>query len=237
VSVNDGGVARTISKSGSGTLEIDGAPTFSNTTSLQINGGRLRFNVASGAASIGTRVTATVAAGATLELAGSVSALFSGANRMNITNNSNSTGLLVSGTHQQVGNIDGSGNTQVNAGSDLTANYIIQNALIIDGAAGNPALITIDASDASGNPLVQSSGFALAGSVTPGGTFGARGISSANLSSGGLADLGVPSFGDSVGRVNPSSVPEPSTLLLALLAVLGAVSTRFARHHFRFQTS
>ena len=61
-------------------------------------------------------------------------------------------------------------------------------------------------------------------------------MSSANLSSGGLADLGVPSFGDSVGRVNPSSVPEPSTVLLALLAVLGVVSTQFARHHFRRQT-
>ncbi len=31
-------------------------------------------------------------------------------------------------------------------------------------------------------------------------------------------------------------VPEPSTLLLALVAVLGVISTHFARHHFRWQT-
>ena len=52
-------------------------------------------------------LSAIVAAGATLELAGSVSALSSGSNRVNIINNSTSTGILVSGTHQQVGNIDG----------------------------------------------------------------------------------------------------------------------------------
>jgi hypothetical protein len=142
----------------------------------------------------------------------------------------------VSGTHQQVGNIDGSGNVQVNAGSNLTANHIIQNALIIGGAAGSPALVTIDASDASGNPLGQSSGFALAGSLSSSGSFGADDITSTNLSNGGLANLGVPSFSDSFERVNSSSVPEPSTLLLVLLAVLGVVSTQFARHHFRCQT-
>ena len=78
------------------------------------------------AASVGAGVTATVASGATLELAGSVSSLSSGANRVNITNSSSSPGILVSGTNQQVGNIDGAGTTQVNAGSDLTANHIIQ---------------------------------------------------------------------------------------------------------------
>ena len=81
-----------------------------------------------------------IGSGATLELAGSVSALSSGASRVNIVNNSSAAaGLLVSGTHQRVGNIDGSGTTQVNAGSDLTANHIIQNALVIGGAAGSPA--------------------------------------------------------------------------------------------------
>ena len=50
-------------------------------------------------------------------------------NRVNITNSSTTpAGLLVSGTNQQVGNISGSGTTQVNAGSSLTANDIVQGA-------------------------------------------------------------------------------------------------------------
>jgi hypothetical protein len=225
----------TLIKSGAGTLEITGAPTLSNLSSIQVNSGGLRLNVASGSPSVGSGVTATVSSGATLELANSVSAWSSSTNRVNITNNSNSPGLLVSGTHQQVGNIDGSGTTQVNAGSDLTANHVIQSALVIGGTAGSHGLVTIDASDAAGNPLGQSSGFALAGSLTPSGPFGTGGIGYADLSSGG-ADPGVSLLGSSAVGGNPSSVPEPSTLLLALLSVLGVISTQFARHHLRSQT-
>ena len=72
-------------------------------------------------------------------------------------NNSDTPGLLVSGTNQQVGNIDGLGTTQVNAGSDLTANHIIQSALVIGGTSTSPGFVTIDASDALGNPLADSS--------------------------------------------------------------------------------
>ena len=192
-----------------------------------INGGTLRFSN-SGTATISTGVTASVVAGATLELAGSVSALSSGSHRVNITNNSNSNGLLVSGTNQQVGNIDGSGNTQVNAGSDLTANHIIQSALVIGGTAGNPGLVTIDASDAFGNPLGQASGFALAGSSTSGGTFGADGIGSANLSSDGT-DLAALSADNPAVGGQRAVVPEPSTLLLVLLALTSLIGRRIAR--------
>ena len=142
-------------KAGGGTVEIDAAPTLNNGSTLSVTTGTLRFNVVSGTPTIGTGVTAVVSSGATLELAGSVSALANGANRVNITNNSTAPGILVSGTHQQVGNIDGSGTTQVNAGSDLTANHIIQSALVIGGTSKNPGLVTIDASDASGNPLAS----------------------------------------------------------------------------------
>ena len=41
----------------------------------------------------------------------------------------------------------------VNAGGGLTANHIVQNALVIGGAAGNPGSVTIAASDAAGQPL------------------------------------------------------------------------------------
>jgi hypothetical protein len=142
-------------KSGSGTATISGPQSFASGTSLNLNGGTVQFDVTSGAVSVGSGVTATVASGATLDLAGSVSALSSGTMRVNITNNSTAPGVLVSGTNQQVGAISGSGSVTVNAGSDLKANCIIQSALVINGGAGNPGLVTIVASNASGNSLVQ----------------------------------------------------------------------------------
>ena len=224
-------------KAGNGVVEIDAAPTLASGSTLSVTTGTLRFNVISGAPTIGAGVTAVVSSGATLELAGSVSALANGANRVNITNNSNAPGVLVSSTNQQVGGIDGSGTTQVNAGSDLTADHIVQGALVIGGTSKNPGLVTIDASDASGNPLGQPSGLALAGSLSSIDSFGANGITSANLSSvAGGTDLEALLAGNPAVGGNLSPVPEPSTLLLALLAVLGVISTQFARHHLQSQT-
>ena len=94
-------------KAGGGAVEIDNAPTLANNSTLSVTTGTLRFNVVSGTPTIGTGVTAVVSSGATLELAGSVSALANGANRVNITSNSNAPGILILGTNQQVGNIDG----------------------------------------------------------------------------------------------------------------------------------
>jgi hypothetical protein len=126
-----------------------------------------------------------------------------------------------------VGAIDGLGSTQVNAGSDLTANHIIQNALIIGGTAGNPSLVTIEASDASGNPLDQSSGFALAGLLTPSEPFAAVETISADLSSSG-GDLAAHAPSNSAAGGNPSAVPEPSTLVLVLLAIAGVIGQGIA---------
>ena len=154
--------------------------------------------------------------GATLELAGSVSALSSaGGNRTHISNNSTAPGLLVSGIHQVVGGIDGAGSVQVNAGSDLTADHIVQSALVIGGSAGSPALVTIAASDASGNPLAQSSGLALANSLASNNAFGDV-VNPAGLAGGDTSFArGV---GDDAGR---SAVPEPSTMLMFGLALAG----------------
>jgi uncharacterized protein YjbI with pentapeptide repeats len=212
--------------------------TMGNGSAITVSGATLRFALATGSPTIGTGVSAVVSSGATLELAGSVSALANGPNRVNVTNNSTAPGILVSGIHQQVGNIDGSGTTQVNAGSDLTANRIIQTALVIGGTSGSHGLVTIDASDASGNPTGQSSGFALADLLTPSGPFGAGDTSFTNLSSIAARDTDlIPLLaGNPAVSGNSLPVPEPSTLALALLAVLGVVSTQFARHQFRSQT-
>ncbi len=220
--------AHAITKSGSGTAEISGSPTLGANTLIAVNGGTLRFAMTSGSPTLGSGVSVAVNAGGTLELAGSVSALSSGSNRVNIVNSSIAPGVLISGSNQIVGNIEGSGTTQVNAGSDLTANHIVQNALVIGGTAGSPALVTIDASDASGNPLGQPSEFALAGSVTPNDPSGVGGIGSAKLSSGDNIDLAALSTENLAAGGNLSAVPEPSALLLVLVALTGLVGQRLA---------
>src|SRR5262249_10858110 len=51
------------------------------------------------------------------------------------------------------GGIDGAGTVAVNTASSLTTGHIIQSSLVIGGTAGTLAVVTIAASDASGNPL------------------------------------------------------------------------------------
>jgi hypothetical protein len=181
---------------GATTLNIGAAGTLVPTI-----GGVLRFSVATGTGSpvtIGAGVTAMVPSGGTLELAGSVSDLSSpssAASRVNIVNNNSQTGtgVLVSGTTQQVGAIDSSGTTQLNAGSDLTANHIVQSALIIGGTVTNAGVVTIAAPDSSGNPLAATNGYTLANSLTGNSPFAAATLNSSGLlaasgpSSGGLS--------------------------------------------------
>jgi hypothetical protein len=213
-----------------GTTEIDGAPTFYSGSSIQVANGKLRF-VNSAAATVESGVTAMISSGATLELAGTVSALANGPNRVNITNNSNAPGILVTGTNQQVGNIDGSGTTQVNAGSDLTAGHIIQSALAIGGTSKNLGLVTIDASDASGNPLAGV-GLAVAGSMQSSEPFSAgASTTSILLPPSAEAFSGDPSPVGGTPTGDLSAVPEPSTLMLLFAFALAGllVDSRCAR--------
>jgi hypothetical protein len=203
---------------GNGTIDIPVEPSLGAGSSMAVGDtSTLKFSAGAGTAAIGTAVTATVSSGATLELAGSVSALSSGANRVNTTNNSSAGGILVSGTHQQVGAIDGSGTTQVNAGSDLTANHIIQSALVIGGTVGIHGLVTIAASDSSGNPLEIGDSVGvpvLAGAAPAGGT--------SAFTAGDFGGDPIPDETGAPGSSGLSSVvPEPSSLLLLLLAIAG----------------
>jgi autotransporter-associated beta strand protein len=214
----------TMASAGAGRLELTGAPILNDNSALAVSGGTLRFNVGSGASTIGTGVVATISSAATLELAGTVSALSASANRVAIVNNSSATaGLLVSGLHQVVGGIDGSGNTQVNAGSDLSANHIVQTALIIGGTSGIPALVTIDPSDASGNPL--------ANSIAQDGPFPIEG-SNADLVGGVARDdsASLPSSPPAPNELNGhANVPEPTSLFLLViggLRFLGVLNRR-----------
>jgi N-acetylneuraminic acid mutarotase len=79
-------------------------------------------------------------------------------------NNDDSLTLAGAGTLAlRSGGIEGTGNLAVNTGSYLMAGHIIQNTLTIGGAAGSPAMVTIAASDSSGNPLsTATASFAIA---------------------------------------------------------------------------
>ncbi|HEV2971732.1 MAG TPA: hypothetical protein VGY55_17270, partial [Pirellulales bacterium] len=78
-----------------------------------------------------------------------------------VWNNNNSLTLSGAGSLVVSGGIEGTGNLTVNSGSNLTAGHIVQSALVIGGAAGSPATVTIAASDASGNPLAAEGGSGL----------------------------------------------------------------------------
>jgi hypothetical protein len=231
------GAGGTLSKSGAGTAVLTGLPTLGNNSALQVSAGSVKFNVATGTPNVGTGVTATISGTGSVELAGTVSVLgvaTPAANRVNIINTSTATaGLLVSSTTgaQQVGNIDGTGTTQVNASASLTANHIIQGALVIGGTdASHLGLVTIDTSDSNGNPLTAGGGANLTGSLNPSTPFAADApASSSNLASNDSSTSGSsPSVGagsSSSGSGSSSTVPEPSTIVMLLIAAAGGLGS------------
>jgi uncharacterized repeat protein (TIGR03803 family)/autotransporter-associated beta strand protein len=216
-----------LTKTGAGTLELDGGLAMGDASALHVSAGSLVFKITAGSATVGAGVTATVSDGATLELAGSVSALSSGSNRVSVNNSSTLPGLLVSGTHQQVGTIDGSGATQVNAGSDLTANHIVQAALVIGGAAGSPALVTIDATDTMGNPLAI--GAALSSSPASSRGFEQdTGVSNSMGGSAIITDVPAAPLPAAGGLLNTTpggaALPEPSSFILVTIGAVVVVT-------------
>ena len=233
------GAGAAFTKTGAGTEVLTAAPQLGNGSALNVGGGTLQVNVASGAASVGTSVTAEVSGGSTLELAGSVSALgtATAANRVDVTTNSTADTLLVSGGNQIVGGIEGSGTVQVNASTSLTANHITAGALVIGGDAAHSATLNIAPSDSFGDPT-GSTGFALAGSLAPSAATAAGGTSSASLmaadsASSAAASLSVSaSAGGNLGSTLGSgvaAVPEPSTLLLLVLGSLACLLALWRR--------
>ena len=226
-----------LNMNGAGTLNLTG-PNNNYTGGTTVSGGTLRLINAAGTALIGPGVTVMVTNDATLELAGAVSSLSGGtaAHSANISNNSTAAaGVHVTGTHQKVGNIDGTGATQVDSGSDLTANHIIQGALVIGGDATHPALVTIDASDAAGHPLsaLPVSLLGIPSRLTTGGALEVGGASGVGSSRAGGFEPVAASAGSFSSGGSLSSVPEPSSLLLVLLAVVGGIGHRVARRRGR----
>jgi len=214
---------------GTGTVEITSPPALGAGSKLSVTSGKLRFDVASGAPSVGTGVTATIEAGATLELAGTVSALSSSAARVNIVNDNTTAGILVTGKNQEVGAIAGAGSLTIAAGAALTADHIVQSALVIGGTAAEPGVLTIAASDNAADPIDG----ALANlpdhvsrnsSVDLDSTLTADEVSLTPLA----PNASAPDAGSN-GR-DGTALPEPSTLLAGLIAI-GAIvlAASFAR--------
>jgi autotransporter-associated beta strand protein len=144
------GGAKSLTKSGAGTLTLRAVNTYTGATA--VSGGILKLTGA-GTARATSGVTVGSAAGAKLVLDSSTSALDA---KTPIANNG---AIEVTATSaQQVGAISGAGTTTVLAGASLTADSIVQNAL----AAGPGASVTISA---GGGAATTSS--LLSGTDTP----------------------------------------------------------------------
>ena len=160
-----------------GLIAISGAPTLAAGSQLNLHAGTLSFNITNGStASIGSGVSVAVAAGATLQLAGSVSSLSDGSaispSSGNLATVANSGSLQVTGSSQSVGVVTGSvtsaigspttydGDTVVGDGTSaasLTAMQILQNTLTINAGS----TVTISPSS-SGTAAMDSSAGATA---------------------------------------------------------------------------
>ena len=240
----DGASSKSFAVAGGGcTLRVTSPPTLVANSSIAVNAGELKFAATGGSANISNGVTITVASSATLELAGTVPALTGGPNGVAIINSgTGSAGVVVSGSNQLAGAITGSGTVTVDAAGSLTANSIIQGALII----GSGGTFTLDPSDANGNPLAgegagagsqpavsavepgsangaTTSGFALAESLSPANSFVA--FNGNMLSDAPTQSTSPFTLSGDMSGASSFPVPEPSALLL--LAIGGILAAMF----------
>jgi len=155
-----------------------------------------------------TRPKLKVEEGATVQLAGTVPALTDAGltNFVDVINDSTAPGFIISSAGQHVGALSGAGSTLIEAGATLTASFVEQSTVTINGTAGSPGKLVLRARGAGDEPLMLA--------TTVGGS---------ELALGGPA-IGA---GDALGA--PAQVPEPSTLLLLAAAGLGWLGLRRLR--------
>jgi autotransporter-associated beta strand protein len=209
-----------LTKTGADKLILGGPQTWGNGASATVQSGTLRYELGgSQTVAVGTGNSATIANAATLELAGSKSALSDGTRHVNVVNNSTSAAglMIVGGTNQAVGGISGSGSTSVQANASLTADYIVQDTLTI-GSGGSVTIRPMVSGLVAGSTYSAPTGYA--------GVTNLAGIGdAASITSGASLDSVVPPSG---GFASVSIVPEPG--LCVLLATAAAcLGWRFRR--------
>ncbi len=230
--------SNTVVAAGTNSLDFQGAQTWNDNTSLTVQSGTLNYAIPTGATSVGANVTLSISPGASVNVGGAVNPFSDGTHKVSIFNNSIS-GLNVNAGNIVVGSVSGAGTTSVAAGAQLTADSIIQSALVIGGTSSNRATVMIDASDSLGNPLSESA--ALAGSGATDGlaadllTSSTRNADAASKqfpsTANGSTTIGEftsqPSPSESLGSASAAfqsseshSVPEPSSLCLALACLI-----------------
>ena len=223
--------SNTIVNAGTNSLDLQGAQTWNDNTSLSVQSGTLNYAIPSGATSVGMNVSLAVAPGASVSVSGAVNPFSDGTHKVAIANNGN---LAVNSSGIVTGAVTGAGTTTVAAGAQMTADSIIQTALIIGGTSTNRSTVTIDPSDSLGNPLSEAA--AVAGSGATDG-LAADLASSAGNSDGAIERFpstanGSTPIGEFTSLLSPSdslgsslaafpsdesrSVPEPSLPCLAL---------------------
>jgi len=121
-----------------------------NSKQVNVQTGKLKLNNAT-ATNVVTGSTLLIQSGATAELAGTTSGLSTLAGRIAVTNSGN---ILVTGSNQAAGLIDGTGGLTVAANGVLNVDAIRQGTLELHGTASNN----------SGNLTVRTSGSTPAGS-------------------------------------------------------------------------
>jgi hypothetical protein len=115
-----------------------------------------------------------------------------------------------------------------NAGAQLTADHIVQSALVIGRDAMHPAVVTIAPSGPSGNPVAALSSFLAESGLT------GAGAQSPNSSPAPLPSVSTLLSTGSTGHPSgETSVPEPSALVLVAMGIAGAVASQCCRRSFQ----
>ncbi len=223
--------SNTIVTAGTNSLDLQGAQTWNDNTSLSVQSGTLNYAMSSGATtSVGMNVALKVAPGATVNVVGAVNPFSDGTHKVDIAN---SGSLRVNAGSIVTGAVTGTGTTAVAAGAQLTADSIIQTALVIGGTSASHSNVTIDPSDALGNPLGENG--ALGASGVSSGLAAELSDSSMRNGDGAIEPLQQPANdlpdsvdGSASATLSESRVPEPSSLGLAIACLIAC--PLFLRH-------
>jgi formylglycine-generating enzyme len=137
--VGEDGGAKSVMKNGNGTLVFSQPNTYTGNTT--VNGGTLTYSAASGSPAVGIGAILTINDSAKVFVSGATDPFTSGSVHQSIVNHSKPSGSdaglnFNSGHTIVIGRLDGlEGSTRIANGTILTASYIRQDMLILDGGS------------------------------------------------------------------------------------------------------